>query len=308
MGNAKTELSDIQIANIGKIDMNLLRVFEAVYRTSSVSRASEELGVSQPAASRAIGKLRLALKDALFVRTQTGVEPTPKAHRLAAPVAAAITALTSALLDTDAFDPMTTHRTFHLNLTDTGEALFLPELLERLNEIAPHARLQSFSTPREEIADALDSGRLDFAVGYLPDLAGTQSLALYQDEHVILLRKEHPLAGPPDHDTLASLEFVLVRPHLDTTKILQSLRLDHQVKVTVSHFLALPRVIQGSDLGAWIPARIARALFLHDGAYSCITPRLPATAFTVTLHWSRRFEHDAAHRWFRQQLLDLFSE
>src|SRR3981081_1855125 len=110
-GNVKNHLSDIHRMHIGKLDMNLLRVFDAVYRMRSVGRAAEDLGLSQPATSQAISRLRLVLKDALFVRVQGGVEPTPKAHRLAVAVRHAMSTLENALLEAGEFDPRPARRT-----------------------------------------------------------------------------------------------------------------------------------------------------------------------------------------------------
>src|SRR5258706_3068996 len=150
-GNLGNRLSDIHRMHIDKLDLNLLRVFDAVYRTRSVSRASDDLGLSQPATSQAIARLRLVLKDALFVRVQGGVEPTPKAQRLAEAVRHSISTLESALLEAEEFDPRSAPRTFRLHLTDTGEALFLPRLITALARAAPGIGLHSFAVPQEEI-------------------------------------------------------------------------------------------------------------------------------------------------------------
>jgi len=287
--------------HIGKLDMNLLRVFDAVYRTGSVSRASDDLGLSQPATSQAISRLRLALKDALFVRVQGGVEPTPKARRLAVAVRFAMSTLESALLEAEEFDPRTARRTFRLHLTDTGEALFLPRLITALTRVAPGIGLHSFALPQDEIVSALDNGRIDFAMGFLPDVAGSQSVELMRDRHIVLLRRDHPLTE------IAEIEFVaVVRPHSETLSLMRHLDMDKRVKLTASHFLALPEIVQGTDLGAVVPLRIAEQFFLPSGAYKKVDPQFPD--FVVSLHWSKRFEHDPAHEWMRALLMDLYAE
>src|SRR3981081_187751 len=177
-GNVKNHISDIHRMHIGKLDMNLLRVFDAVYRMRSVSRASDDLGLTQPATSQAMSRLRVVLNSALFVRVQGGVEPTPKAQRLAVAVRLAISTLGSALLEAEEFDAHNARRTFRLHLTDTGEALFLPRLITALTRVAPGLGLHSSAVPQDEIAAALDYGRIDFALGFLPDVAGTQHAVL----------------------------------------------------------------------------------------------------------------------------------
>ena len=287
--------------HIDKLDLNLLRVFDAVYRTRSVSRASDDLGLSQPATSQAIARLRVVLKDALFVRVQGGVEPTPKAQRLAEAVRHSISTLESALLEAEEFDPRSAQRTFRLHLTDTGEALFLPRLITALARAAPGIGLHSFAVPQEEIVSALDTGRIDFAIGFLPDVAGSQSVELMRDRHIVLLRREHPLTE------VSQVEFVaVVRPHSETMSVMRLLGMDKRVKLTASHFLALPEIVRGTDLGVVVPERIADRFFLPPDAYRKADPRFPA--FVVSLHWSKRFELDPAHQWMRALLMDLYAE
>jgi DNA-binding transcriptional LysR family regulator len=287
--------------HIGKLDMNLLRVFDAVYRMRSVGRAADDLGLSQPATSQAISRLRLVLKDALFVRVQAGVEPTPKAHRLAVAVRHAMSTLENALLEAEEFDPRHARRTFRLHLTDTGEALFLPRLITALTRVAPGLGLHSSAVPQDEIAAALDYGRIDFAIGFLPHVAGTRSVELMRDRHIVLLRRDHPLTE------LSEIEFVaVVRPHSETLSLMRPLDMDKRVKLTASHFLALPEIVQGTDLGVVVPLRIADRFFLPFGAYKKVDPRFPD--FVVSLHWSKRFEHDPAHEWMKALLMDLYAE
>ena len=311
-GNVKNHISDIHRMHIGKLDMNLLRVFDAVYRMRSVSRASDDLGLTQPATSQAISRLRLVLKDALFVRVQGGVEPTPKAQRLAVAVRLAISTLESALLEAEEFDAHSARRTFRLHLTDTGEALFLPRLITALTQVAPGIGLHSSAVPQDEIVSALDSGRIDFAIGFLPDVVGSQSVELMRDRHIVLLRHEHPLAvrGLADVDVMtqiSEIEFVaVVRPHSETMSLMRLLDMDKRVKLTASHFLALPEIVQGTDLGVVVPLRIAHRFFLPFGAYKKVDPQFPD--FAVSLHWSKRFQHDPAHEWMRALLMDLCAE
>jgi DNA-binding transcriptional LysR family regulator len=278
----------------------------------SVSRASDDLGLSQPATSQAISRLRLVLKDALFVRAQGGVEPTPKAQRLAVAVRLAMSTVESALLEAEEFDAHSARRTFRLHLTDTGEALFLPRLIAALTQVAPGVGLHSSAVPQDEIVSALDNGRIDFAIGFLPAVAGSQSVELMRDRHIVLLRREHPLAvrGLADVDVMteiSGIEFVaVVRPHSETMSLMRLLGMDKRVKLTASHFLALPEIVKGTDLGVVVPLRIADRFFVPSAAYRKVDPRFPD--FVVSLHWSKRFQHDAAHEWMRALLMDLYAE
>jgi DNA-binding transcriptional LysR family regulator len=307
--NIMGKLSDIHAMHINDLDLNLLRLFDAVYRTRNVSRAAQLLELSQPAASQGLTRLRLALKDALFVRTPGGVRPTPRADRLAQAVQSAIGTLEQALAETESFDPRRSQMTLRLHLSDIGEARFLPALLGALHESAPGVRVTSQPWPHGEIAPALDSGTLDFAIGFLPSVHETQTLELVPDRYVVLVREDHPVAtrrrGPVALEALQRLDYVAVRSHSETLRILQLLRLEDRIRLTASHFLALPAVVRSTDLAVVMPHEIARG-FAAGGGYRIIEPALPLRDFTVSLHWSRRFEHDPSHRWLRELMCRLF--
>lgn len=296
--------------HINDLNMNLLRVFDAVYRTRNVSRAAEVLALSQPATSQALTRLRLLLKDALFVRAAGGVSPTPKADRLAQAVRVAISTVEAALNEAEQFDPASSQKIFRFHLSDIGEARFLPSLMAALHAAAPAVRVQSAPLPHGEIAAALDSGRIDFAIGFLPSVHDTRKAELLRDCYAVLLRSGHPVfekkrARSVGLKELARLEYVAVRSHAETLRILQLLRLEDQLRLTASHFLALPAIVRHTDLGAVMPLEIAQG-FAAGGGYTIVEPRLPLRDFTVSLHWSRRFEADPAQVWMRELLLGLF--
>lgn len=296
--------------HINGLDLNLLRLFDAVYRSRNVSRAAQLLEMSQPAASQGLTRLRLALKDALFVRTAGGVRPTPQADRLALAVQSAIATLEQALAEADSFDPRRSTMTLRLHLSDIGEARFLPSLLAALHRQAPGVRVSSLPLAHGDIALALDSGTLDLAIGFLPTVRATRTLPLLADRYVVLVREGHPAFARPRRRTaglaqLRRLDYVAVRSHSDTLRILQLLQLEDRIRLTASHFLALPAVVRQTDLGVVIPLEIAQG-FAAAGGYRIVEPELPLRDFTVSLHWSPRFEHDPALRWMRELIAGLF--
>ncbi|MCM5680459.1 LysR family transcriptional regulator [Schlegelella sp. S2-27] len=292
--------------HIGDLDLNLLRLFDAVYRTRNVSRAAQLLGLSQPATSHGLTRLRLLLKDPLFVRVAGGVRATPRADRLAQGLQPALAAVERAFSETERFAPGESRLTVRLHLSDIGEGRFLPELLRTLHHEAPGVRVSSRPWPHDEIAMALDGGTLDFAIGFLPSVLDTQRVPLISDRYVILLREAHPAAlQRATTAQLRRMEFVAVRSHSETLRILQALQLEDRVRLTASHFLALPSVVRSSDLAALMPKEIAQG-FAAQGGLRYIEPRLPLQDFTVSLHWSRRFERDPAHRWMRELVCRLF--
>ncbi len=300
--------------HIKDVDLNLLRVFDAVYRTRNVSRAAELLDLTQPAVSQGLTRLRLLIKDPLFVRAPGGVAPSPKADRLADAVRSAMSTLELALNESALFEPLASSKTFRLHMSDIGESRFLPGLMTALRTQAPGVRVQSASMAANLVAEALDSGRIDFAFGFLPTVKDTQRVELIQDGYVILLRQSHPfvakaktLRGTALLGPLASLEFVAVRTHSDTLRILQLLQLQDRLRLTTEHFMALPEIVRATDLVVVMPRNIALG-FAQTGGYAIIEPPLPLRDFTVSLHWSKRFEADPANQWLQTLIVGLFAE
>lgn len=292
------------------IDLNLLRLFDAVYRTRNVSRAAELLDLTQPAASQGLGRLRTLIHDPLFMRTAGGVQPTPKAQRLAGPVRQALATLEQALGETAGFDPARSMRTFRIHMSDIGESRFLPELMRALRERAPGVRVETRPLPRESIVEALDAGRIDFAFGFLPMVKETQKLRLLDDRYVVLLREGHPFTrkrrtGAALLSALRDLDFVAVRSHAETLRIVQQNNLEDRLRLVTEHFLVLPSIVKATDLAAIMPLNIARGF---DRGYAIVEPAFPQREFTVYLHWSRRFDADPGNRWLRALIEEVFRD
>jgi DNA-binding transcriptional LysR family regulator len=296
--------------HIKDIDLNLLRLFDAVYRTGNVSRAAELLDLTQPAASQGLSRLRTIVQDPLFMRSARGMQPTPKAQRLAAPVREALATLEQALGETVGFEPAGSARTFRIHMSDIGESRFLPELLVVLREHAPNVRIETRPLPRDQITEALDAGHIDFAFGFLPTVKDTQRVRLLSDRYIVLLREGHPFArkrrtGAALLSALRELEFVAVRSHADTLRIVQQVQLEDRLRLVTEHFLVLPAIVRATDLAAVMPRNIARGF---EGGYTIVEPAFPARDFVVSLHWSRRFEADSGNRWLRSLIGELFRE
>ncbi|MDB5858648.1 MAG: transcriptional regulator, LysR family-like protein [Ramlibacter sp.] len=294
--------------HINDVDLNLLRLFDAVYRTRNVSRAAELLDLTQPAASQGLSRLRVLIQDPLFMRGAGGVQPTPKANRLAEPVRQALATLEQALAETAGFEPARASRSFQIHMSDIGESRFLPELMVTLREQAPGVRLETRPLPREQITEALDAGSIDFAFGFLPMVKETQRLQLLKDRYVVLLREGHPFtrkrrSGKALLEALRELEFVGVRSHSDTLRIVGQLRLESRLRLVTEHFLVLPAIVKATDLAAVMPRNIARGF---EGGYAIVEPDFPQRDFVVSLHWSRRFESDPGNRWLRGLIAQLF--
>ncbi|CAM5216816.1 DNA-binding transcriptional LysR family regulator OS=Castellaniella defragrans OX=75697 GN=HNR28_001730 PE=3 SV=1 [Castellaniella defragrans] len=337
--------------NIKTLDLNLLRLFDSVYAERSVSRAAEALRLTQPAVSQGLTRLRTTLGDPLFVRAGGGVRPTTRAERMAPAIHAALHALESAVTDSAGFDPAKAERVFRLHMTDIGEGRFLPQLITLLRQRAPHTRIETLRLGANDLALALDQGRVDLAIGFLPDLRAMRSAVLFQDRYAILMRRGHPfsLAGsggisnkgceagdtankssrtgePPaqagragrpaehtpkvtaDAEDLRALEFITVRTHAYTHTALEALQMSDRIRLTTEHFMALPAILEATDLAVIMPRNIALSSFAPHQQFTLVDADFPMREFDVGIHWSPRYDTDPANRWLRGVLLELYAE
>jgi len=294
-----------------RIDLNLLRVFDAVYETRSVTAAARRLGRTQPAVSNALARLRRAFTDPLFVRTPRGMEPTPAARSLAETVRGALGLLQAGFAARSGFDPTASRRSFQLQMSDIGEVYFLPPLVERLRSEAPGVGVEVVALPLEATAVALAGGELDLAIGFLPGLPpAVRSHRLFLDRYVCLLSAQHRLARRPlDRSGFARAAHALVASpttgHQVVEEALAREGLLAQVRLRVPHFTVLPLVLERSDLLLVAPLRIARAFARERRLVVRPLPlRLPPA--DVAVHWHERFERDPGNRWLRELVVQLF--
>jgi DNA-binding transcriptional LysR family regulator len=294
------------------VDLNLLVVLDALAQQRSVTRAAEALGLSQPATSAALARLRVLLGDPLFVKAGAEMRPTPRAAQLVDPVRQVLETVKADILLAHAFDPATTERTFTVLTPDIGEINFLPKVLAHLASVAPGANLKALAMPRHAAADALGSGAADLAVGYFPDLhkAGFFQQRLFRNEHVCIVRRGHPAIGK----TLTLRQFLAAshavvspegREHV-FEQYLQAKGLKRRVRLEVSHFMSLLPIIESSDLLATVPRDMADVCVRHGDIRMLATP-MKSPVIDVHQFWHRRFHKDSAHAWFRGVVHTLFS-
>lgn len=297
-----------------RLDLNLLLVFHHLLREKRVSRVAAVLGMSQPAVSSALGRLRNSLGDALFLRTQRGMEPTPYALQLAEPIALALDGLQQALNVRASFDPASSERRFTLAMTDVGEMYFLPVLMDALAQAAPGVTLNVVAVTSASLKDDMASGRTDLALGLLPQLqAGFFQQALFRQPYVCLMRAGHPLASRPALalDDFAAASHVRVTAegtgHGRVDEALERQGLRRRILLTVPHYVALGDVLGHSDLIATVPARFAERVMAPFGL---VARALPVAVDASAIHqfWHGRMHKDPGHRWLRQRIAALFGD
>jgi DNA-binding transcriptional LysR family regulator len=298
--------------NVHDIDLNLLRVFDAVLRERGVTPAAARLGLTQPAVSNALARLRALFGDALFVRTPGGMDATPFARGVAEPVRQALALLESALAHGPGFEPATSTRAFRFYMSDLGQVEFLPALVERVQRAAPGVRLEAVAADLEHIGDALGAGALDLAVGFLPALGPpVERRALFRDPYVCLMRADHPAVGRKlTRKQFVEASHVLVTyrggGHRVIEEALERAGVARRIALRVPHFTVVPMVLERTDLILTLPARVAR-VFERRGRFKSLPPPVPMPVAEVAVHWHERFEADPGNRWLREQVVQLFA-
>lgn len=298
--------NDMHDMNRDRFDLNLMRVFQAVYVAGNVRRAAEKLGLSQPAVSHGLTRLRLRLKDPLFIRSPGGVAPTPRAHHFATTVDAVLAAVDAALGEALAFDPATSARRFTLHMSDLGQGEFMPVLMAHLRVHAPGVRIEVRQLPLEEVQQALEQRRIDLALGHLPEIHGTSHEQLIVDRYVLIVRRGHPFEHTlGSAEARHSLEYVVAASHPEPEKVLHRLGLAERIRLMLPHYSATAEVVANTDLVAIIPRRPALRYARHFPlATAEINVDLPQLG--IWAHWSWRAESDPGHRWLRETLTDLY--
>jgi DNA-binding transcriptional LysR family regulator len=298
--------------NLADMDLNLLVVFHHLLRERSVSRVADTLGLSQPAVSNALRRLRTRLDDELFLRTPTGMEPTPYAQQLAEPLTLALDTLRDALNVRASFDPATSTRCFTVAMSDVGEAYFLPVLMNVLARTAPGVTLHCVSVADAALREDMAQGRVDLALGTLPQLqAGFFQQALFRQPYLTLMRQAHPLAASKQVSRTQYRRAGHVRVlstgtgHGQVDRALDRLGVARHIQLTVSHFAALGHVLGSTDLLATVPQRLAERVAEPFGLVARPLA-LPLPTSTIAQLWHAHLHRDPGHQWLRSLVVQHF--
>ena len=297
-----------------QLDLNLLPIAVALYDDLSVSRTARRLGVSQPAISRALRRLREAFDDPLFVRRPTGITPTPRAHALVRAARQHLDQLQHDLIKHEPFDPSTSTRPIAIAISDVAELAFFPAVIDHFRRHAPKCQLRAVSLIDAQLANGLESGDVDLAAGYFPALSSRSFRHRRVSRHgfACLMRAGHPLWKR--RLTLAaylSAEHVVVRAEGRSQELLERFierrRLKRKEAVHTSHVLGVPFIIMESDLLATLPyAVVMRFASLTSGVVAALPPF--DVTYDLKLHWHRRYDNEPRSRWLREQLASVFHE
>lgn len=294
------------------MDLNLLRVLDVLLEDQSVTRAAARLGLTQPAVSRALGRLRAHFEDGLLARAGHRMVLTPRARALAQPLREALLGLDAAVRAGPSFAPDRCRRTFQIATIDYGVALLIPALMRRLTALAPHAGL-AVTTQREDFSAALEAGTLDAVVA--PRRAASAGIVwrkLFSDRFVCVVRAGHPRVGRRlTLDRYCELSHLAVSPQgrgpSGADEALAKLGRRRLVALRAPSFLAAPLLVAQSDLVLTTPERIVRS-FVESLRLRVLEPPLALPGLTVSLAWHERVRRDPEHTWFRERLTEAARE
>jgi DNA-binding transcriptional LysR family regulator len=298
--------------DIRAVDLNLLKAFDALTTERAVTRAADRIGLSQPAMSHALSRLRDLFADDLFVRTPTGMEPTARAREIAPLVAAAIEHIEAALNLGIGFDPAKSGGIFTAGMAEYAEVALVGRLAAAFADQAPRATLRLTPLTGAAAAEQLDRGMIDVAVAHFNALpTHIESVLLLRDPFVVVARRHHPIAGQPlSVETYAAQNHILVSPRGDTSgaldRILVDFGLRRRIALLVATYLALPAALAASDLVATVPSRTARQIAAT--AEIEIVPLPIDFSMTVSMAWHRRAASEPAQAWFRSMLIEAAAD
>lgn len=289
------------------IDLNLLVAFDALMNERNVTRAAAQVGVSQPAMSAALSRLRTLLGDPLFLRSADGLIPTSKARDLAEPIAKALRQIEQTLVEKPRFDPLKTSLTFNLGLADYPAFVLLPTLLVALEQAAPGAAIAVHAfNDRDAAVDLLDGGEIDLAIGVPPTQLDPRILTrpVLRDEFVTIVSKRHPAARRGmDLKTYLELKHVLASPEGDrhglVDQALAQMGEQRTLALTLPQMFAIPGIVARTRLSATLMKRVALSASAGRDLVLFAPPvTLPAIRFDLI--WHRRSDAHPAQVWLRE--------
>ena len=290
---------------INNFDLNLLRVFSAVYAEGHIGRAAKRLGMTQPAVSHAIQRLRNSVGDPLFIRTGKGVEPTARADEMSASVQDSLESAMAAITAANSFDPATSNRVFHIGLPDHAVAKYAPLIYDAFSRLAPELCIHLHDALTPEAIRLVEYGEIDMAAGVIEDLPKRfKSIPLFNSQIVVIASKQNPyIQGKIDlagYRKARHLMYSASRPmNVALSEGLAKLGITRDIGMTISGHLAAPLIVSHSDLIATVSRELAEP-YAEKYGLQILKPPFDIPDIQISLFWHVRNDRDAGHQWLRE--------
>ena len=291
-------------------DLNLFIAFDVIYTEKNLTKSGQVLGITQPAVSNALARLRDLFNDELFIRTSRGMIPTPVANQLIGDIRNALSLIQNTISVSEKFDPSTAEMTFKISIGDTSEYRLLPLLIKELAEIAPKVKVETYLTARKDAPRELASGAIDFSID--PPLQSDQHLKhekIYQEDYVMIVRKDHPIL---DKEKIAIEDYLdLSHIHISNRKTgmghvdmtLYKLGLTRDIYLRAQHFLVAPYIVEQSDMAITTTKGFAvdRNLAWRELPFD-IDP------LVLHLYWHENNDNESSSKWMRELMLKTYGK
>ncbi len=291
-------------------DLNLFIAFDVIYTERNLTKSGQVLGITQPAVSNALARLRDLFNDELFIRTSRGMIPTPVANQLIGDIRNALSLIQNTISVSEKFDPSTANMTFKISIGDTSEYRLLPLLIKELAKIAPKVKVETYLTARKDAPRELASGAIDFSID--PPLQSDQHLKhekIYQEDYVMIVRKDHPILKKQkitieDYLDLSHIHISNRKTgmgHVDMT--LYKLGLSRDIYLRAQHFLVAPYIVEQSDMAITTTKGFAvdRNLAWRELPFD-IDP------LVLHLYWHENNDNESSSKWMRDLMLKTYGK
>ena len=296
---------------INKLDLNLFSVFEAIYTERNLTKAGQILGITQPAVSNALSRLREMFNDELFTRSPNGMQPTPVAENSIQSVREALHLLRVSVQESHVFNPATASKNFHISCGDIFEAIQIPALLKTFATEAPSIDLTAIPLNRKEMSNQLASGITDVVIDIArPTSDQVYSTPFVKDEYVFVIRESHPLATEENIDTEKLLSF----PHIQISSRLEGPGYEdvalakagdsRRIGFRTPHIFSACLALQRTDLIALIPKSLS-ILFKNVGPVKIHELPFEMPALEMRIYWHETMDKDPANIWLREKMLEI---
>ena len=295
---------------ISSFDLNLFVIMNSIYTEGSLTKAAEVVGITQPAVSNALSRLRDKFDDELFVRTGSGMVPTQKTENIIKDIQNALQLMQKSVNEPDEFNPQTSQKTFRISLGDINEGRILAILMGKMEEQAPNVKLECYYTARDQDPHALATNELSFAVDpFIPNSKDTNSVKVFTDQFVIAHRANHPVTKVSQMtlDEMLNLKYINISNRKRGASVvemeMQKMQLQPEIALRAQHYLVTPEIVRSSDLCLLCSETFAKK---HGLSYLEIPLNVPP--LEQYLIWHRSDDNDGSHIWMRNLIAESFKQ
>ena len=295
---------------ISAFDLNLFVIMNSIYTEGSLTKAAEVVGITQPAVSNALSRLREKFDDDLFVRTGSGMVPTQKTENIIKDIQNALQLMQKSVNEPDEFDPATSQKTFRISLGDINEGRILAILISKIEKQAPNIKLECYYTARGQVPHALATNELSFAVDpFIPNSKDTNSTKVFSDQFVIAHRANHPVSKITEItlDEALKLKYINISNRKRGASVvemeMQKMQLQPEIALRAQHYLVTPEIVRSSDL-----CLLCSETFAKKHGLSYVNLPFDVPPLEQYLIWHKSDDNDGSHIWMRTLIAESFQE